>query len=179
MPSNIMPFALPLLHIDDNPEDRFLIEEAIRATSTRFDFRGVDDLETAIAYFGFLPRVTQPAGPTRPALVLLDYDLGVHCGPDFLYWLRSQHQNTTIPVVVYSGSSGEARVRECYAQGANYFLRKAQSFAGTKAIIRALHFCFCLTRPSFQCLARLPESEPDPRLVQPIKVNELECEVYS
>jgi hypothetical protein len=68
----------------------------------------------------------------------------------------------SIPVVMYSGSVGGHHVLECYAAGANQFLRKAQSFAGAQTIIRTLHLCMSFFPPRFGPLARLPEYEPDP-----------------
>lgn len=164
MRSNRKRPVLHLLHIDDDPNDRRLIQEAIRTTRTPFYFHGAEDLEAAMDHFTFLPRVNRPFCRPRPALVLLDYDLGTQCGTDFLYWLRTQHLNTAIPVVMYSGSGDDGQVRECYAYGANQFLRKAQSLDRSETVIRALHACFFLRILNFQFLARLPESEPDPRL---------------
>ncbi len=176
MPSKISRLVLPLLHIDDNRHDRFLIQEAIRATNTPFEFHGVAGLQAAVDYFlqsalehfPLAPNPDCPPGHPRPALILLDYDQGFQCGTDFLYWLRTLHRNTAIPVVLYSGSEGDDHVSDCYANGATHFLKKAQSVTRIQAVVRALHLCFSLPTPRFQCLARLPESEPDPRIAQPL-----------
>jgi CheY-like chemotaxis protein len=158
---------LPLLHIEDNPDDRSLIEEAIRSTETPFSFHGVGDLDAATQYFAFLPKLKRPAGRPRPALVLLDYDLGAQCGTDFLYWLRTQRRNTATPVVMYSACARDGHIGECYANGANHFLRKPLSFTRIQVVVWALHLCFSLPTPHFEHLARLPESEPDPRTPNP------------
>lgn len=167
MPSNSKSSAIPILHIDDNPNDRFLVRTAIYSARIPFAFHEAPDLEAAGAYFAFLPQLNRPFLHCRPALVLLDCDLGIQSGTDFLYWLRTQHRNSAIPVVMYSGSAGPNLIRECYALGANYFLRKAQTFDRTTAVIRSLHTCFSLPIPHFQYLARLPESEPDPSITEP------------
>ncbi|HVV70716.1 MAG TPA: response regulator, partial [Verrucomicrobiae bacterium] len=104
----------------------------------------------------------------RPSLVLLDYDLGARCGTDFLYWLRILHRNSAIPVVMYTGSAGGHNIVECYAKGANHFLRKPQSFTRVEAIVRTLRACFSAPTPSLNFLASLPESQPDPRGVQSV-----------
>lgn len=166
MPSNNKLTLLPLVHIDDNANDRFLVEEAIRFTKTPFEFHGVASLEDATEYFGFLPAVNRLCKHGRPALVLLDYDLGPHKATDFLYWLRTLHRNTAIPVVIYSGSAETAHVGTCYANGANYFLRKARSFDRLVNVIRKLHICFCLPNPRFDGLVRLEECEPNPNLME-------------
>lgn len=167
MPPNTKSVSRILLHIDDNLDDRLLLQAAIASSDAPFDFHGADGLETAVAYFAFLPRVNCAPGQPRPALVLLDYDLGAQCGTDFLYWLRVQHRNTAIPVIMYSGSASAASVAECYELGANYFLRKPMSFNRTMAVIRTLRACFSYPTPRFEFLARLHESEPDPRMSVP------------
>ncbi len=169
-------FILPLLHIDDNPAERLLVQQAIRATDTPFDFHGADGLQSAVDYFlqsaiENFPLMSQPGrlpGHPRPALVLLDYDLSGQCGTDFLYWLRTLHRNTALPVIMYTGSAGDSHISECYAHGATHFLRKSRSFQGIMAVLRTLHVCFSLPTPQFQFLARLPESEPDPRAAAPV-----------
>ncbi|HVV71110.1 MAG TPA: hypothetical protein VHI52_06375, partial [Verrucomicrobiae bacterium] len=67
---------LPLLHIDDDANDRLLIQEAIASTNTRFEYHGVEDLDSAVKFFGFLPHINPSLDHPRPSLVLLDYDLG-------------------------------------------------------------------------------------------------------
>lgn len=162
--------VLPLLHIDDNADDRLLIEEAIGVSHTAFEFHGVDSVQAATDYF-FQSAIENLPWPghvgrlhahPRPALVLLDYDLGAQCGTDFLYWLRTLHHNTVLPVVMYCGSVSRGHVGECYAHGATHFLRKAASFARITDIVRTLHVCFSYRPPRFQFLVRLPESRPDP-----------------
>lgn len=171
MPTNAITFspALPLLHIDDNANDRLLVQEAIRFTNTSFEFYGVDGVNSAVDYFAL--RADCSATHPRPVLILLDYDLGIECGTDFLCWLCAQRHSPPIPVIIYSGSVGHAQVKECYAKGADYFLRKAQSLGGTMAIIRALHLCFSLPRLHFQFLAHLPEAVPNTRIKRPSPVD--------
>jgi two-component system, chemotaxis family, response regulator Rcp1 len=80
--------ALSMLHIDDNPNDRLLVKEAILLTGTPFTFYEADNPDAAMAYFELrAPRVEHNQTP-RPAIVLLDYDMGMHTGLDFLHWLR-------------------------------------------------------------------------------------------
>ena len=181
MPSKISHRVFPLLHIDHNPDDRSLIQEAIRATEIPFQYHGVDGIQAAVGYFrqSAIEQFPFPLRPhdtlehPRPALILLDYDFGIHCGTDFLYWLRTLHGNTAIPVVLYSGSVsegqvGEGQVSDCYANGATHFLRKAQSVSRIQTVVRTLHLCFTLPTPRFKYLAGLAESEPDHRIAQPV-----------
>jgi CheY-like chemotaxis protein len=152
--------AVPLLYIDDSANDRLLVKEAISLTSTPFAFYQAEGMESAIPYF-------QDDGPKQfphPSLVLLDYDLGDHTGVDFLYWLRTLKKITALPVVMFSGSPGKAHVAECYAAGANHFVRKPKDLARLKIIVRTLHVSFVsLHSPGPIQIQLLEEYRPDPR----------------
>jgi len=151
--------ALPLLHVDDNPNERLFVRQAILLTKTPFAYYEADSLESAITQFE-----SHRGSPTqhRPELVLLDYDLGDHTGADFLYWLRLTKRLNSTPVVMLSGSVGKPHIGECYASGANYFLRKPKTLARLKIIIRALHAGIIAgQRPDPIC--SLLEFLPDPK----------------
>jgi hypothetical protein len=64
---------IPLLHIDDNPDDRLLVREAIVLTKTRFRFCEADSLEAAIPYFKLVAGGPEREEYPRPAIILLDY----------------------------------------------------------------------------------------------------------
>jgi hypothetical protein len=63
---------------------------------------------------------------------------------------------------MYSGSSGSRHVSECYASGANHFLRKGDSLSAIQTIFSTLNHCMSFTPPRFGPLIELPEYEPDP-----------------
>ena len=148
---------LPLLHIDDSPNDRALVQQAIFLTGTPFAFYEADGLESAIFYF---KSRSEPRQRPRPALVLLDYDLGAQTGVDFLYWLRLMKKAPSIPVVMFSGSVGKRNFAECYSMGANHFINKPSDLARLKIIVRTLHRSLVSNRP--ELIRRLQEYHPDP-----------------
>ena len=154
--------SLPLLHIDDSPNERQLVKVAILQTHTPFDFFEAAGMESAIAHF----RVRwAEAGQKRypaTALVLLDYDLGDHTGVDFLYWLRLTKRNTSTPVIILSSSVGELHVEECYEIGASQFLNKPKSMARLKIIVRTLH-AGLLSHEHPNPISFLQEYRADPR----------------
>ena len=82
------------------------------STHTPFEFYEANGLDAAMPYF----QLADSKHP-RPALVLLDYEMGGHTGLDFLYWLRGLKKITGLPVVMLSGSPGRDHVVECYAAG--------------------------------------------------------------
>jgi hypothetical protein len=102
--------TVPLLHIDDSAADRLLVKEAIALTKSPFALYQCDGLDSAVAYFTACNAAQAELHP-RPALVLLDYDLGGYqTGCEFLHWLRVAQRNTTTSVVMFSGTSGRLHV---------------------------------------------------------------------
>ena len=153
---------LPLLYIDDSVNDRLLVREAILLTKTPFAFYQADGMESAILYFQSHGHDGEPKSFPRPALVLLDYDLGNHSGADFLYWLRLIKSITSIPVVMFSGSPGPPHVAECYANGANCFLSKPKDLTRLKIIVHTLHLSLVSQRRP-EPIQLLEEYQADPR----------------
>jgi len=153
--------VFPLLHIDDNEDDRLLIREAIALTKTPLALYQAAELNAAIPYFKVEKEGKEAKEYPRPALVLLDCDLGDQNGADFLYWLRLMKKQVSIPVVMFSGLAGERNVAECYEQGATYFLRKAMGLTSLKVVVRGLYQS--LKRKIPRPILRLPEYVPDPR----------------
>ena len=153
--------VFPLLHIEDNGDDRLLVREAIFLTKTPLAFYEAPDIDSAMPYFQFGKDVQEAKEFPRPAVVLLDYDLGQQTGADFLYWLRLMKKLVSIPVVMLSGSVGERNVAECYEQGANYFLRKARGLTSLKEIVRGVYESIRRNIPG--PIIGLAEYMPDPR----------------
>jgi CheY-like chemotaxis protein len=153
---------LPLLHIDDDARERQLVREAIFLSDTPFAYFEADQIEAAIPFFQSANQRDQRQYP-RPALVLLDYDLGEHTGVDFLYWLRSLKKVTSIPVVMFSSSVNKSNLGECYANGASYFLNKPNSLSRLKLILEALYKAVSSPQPRPNPIMALAEYMPDPR----------------
>jgi CheY-like chemotaxis protein len=151
--------SFPLLHVDDSANERFLVKRAIFVTKTPFALYGAAGLESAIPYFQC--HLHQPEKFPRPAMVLLDYEMGDHTGADFLYWLRAMKKITSIPVVLFSGSVGNRHVASCYATGANYFISKPKDSQRLKEIVQALYHSLLSQRPGPILL--LDEYQQDPR----------------
>jgi CheY-like chemotaxis protein len=160
--SNSNDRALPLLQIDDSPDDRHLVEQAIFLTNTQFKFHGAASFEDALPYFQSHGDEGEQQEFPCPALVLLDYDLGKSKGTDFLYWLRVMKKMPTVQVVVFSGSANQDDIEDCYANGANHFLSKPNDLTRLKAIVRSLHLSLSILKLP-DPLALLPEYQPDPR----------------
>lgn len=63
-----------------------------------------------------------------PRLILMDVHLPKLSGPELLKALRADDRFRSVPIVMFSGSSMESDVRECYDLGAQAFVTKPVDF---------------------------------------------------
>ncbi len=105
---------------DDDPDDRFLFEEALSLAdeSVRylFAFDGIDALEQ-------LDSVEMQL----PDLIFMDVNMPRMNGIDCLKEIKSSEKLRSIPVVMYSTSSYYQT--ECIEYGAAHYLEKPNDFA--------------------------------------------------
>src|SRR3954464_15141329 len=90
-----------VLHVDDDPSDTLLMEQACRKAGVSFQLRSVADGEAAIAYLSgegiYADRERHPL----PALVLLDLKMPRKTGFDVLKWIRVRSTYKPLPVVIF------------------------------------------------------------------------------
>ena len=105
----------PLLLVEDNPGDARLLEEAAsQALASELSV-----VSTGSEAIEFVTRSGAYAEASRPALILLDWNLPDMDGGQVLATLREDPTLDPIPVIVLTGSQSDAGVRESYSQGAN------------------------------------------------------------
>ena len=118
---------LPVLLVDDNPDDVLLMRRAFRATSITAPLVVVNGGAAAIEYLsGAEPYSDRTAHPL-PLLMLLDLKMPRVSGFDVLTWLRKQPTLKRLPVVVLTSSSQEEDVNRAYDLGVNSYIVKASS----------------------------------------------------
>jgi CheY-like chemotaxis protein len=139
-----------LLVVEDDANDRFLIERAIRKSQIANPLRMVEDGEQAIAYLSGEGRFTDRAEFPLPILVLLDLKLPRRSGIEVLTWIRANPRFLTLPVVVLTSSPESGDVRRAYQAGANSYLVKPVAFEGLHKMIESVGLYWLV-------LSRLPE----------------------
>ena len=73
---------------------------------------------------------------TLPALVLLDFNLPGTDGRTVLGKLKQDAKLHSIPVIIFSTSSNERDIEDCYQLGANIYLTKPIEYAALEEKIR-------------------------------------------
>lgn len=148
---------IPILYIDDNPNERFFIQNVLERLNSNFQLIYLNSLKQGMDYLSgigpFADRETYPL----PRFILLDYSLGPKTGADLLRWMRGQPEFALIPTAVYSNSQHPDCIGISYEAGANHFLNKPESIQRLEEVMRVLEQSLSSQPPSFELLLQLPE----------------------
>lgn len=108
--------------VDDDPDDQLLFSEALReADATALCFtamNGIDALEKLKSDFAVMPN-----------LVFMDVNMPRMNGIDCLKKMQQDTVLKVIPVIMYSTSCSPAYQKECFENGAVYYMEKPNDFA--------------------------------------------------
>ena len=125
-----------ILYADDDPDDRFLAERAVRETGLDAELMLVEDGQEALDY---LAGRGPFAGTPRPALILLDLNMPRRDGLATLKAIKADATLRRIPVVILTTSGAQRHVAASYDHGANTYIVKPTTGAALVTIFRALH----------------------------------------
>jgi CheY-like chemotaxis protein len=117
-----------VLLIDDDPDEAFLMEEALRELGRPVRFHHIDNSEevfTALALY-------------RPQLVFMDVNMPRRNGIECLRRWRNQGILNKVPVIIYSSSDQDGLIQQAYAEGASLYLCKPPTFSVLTGSLAAL-----------------------------------------
>lgn len=136
---------LPILLVEDDPDDEFLIEQAFRTAAPGVRLHVVSDGEAAQHYLSGSGKYGDRTAHPFPALVLLDINLPKRTGLEVLEWMKQHPDLAHVPVIILSSSTQETEVERAYALDANAYLSKEgpidaldRMAAGIAALLEAL-----------------------------------------
>ena len=129
---------ITILVADDDPDDRFLIEEAFKENriSNPLDF--VEDGEQLLAYLRRESEWERLAGEPYPGLILLDLNMPKMDGRAALKEMKTNEKFSSIPVVILTTSKADEDVDRTYCSGVNSFISKPVTFEGLVEIVRVI-----------------------------------------
>ncbi|WP_349358300.1 response regulator [Stappia sp.] len=128
-----------ILLVEDDPDDVRIIVKALETSPIPVAITTVDNGHAAL---GELERISA-AGEAPPDLVLLDLNLPVLSGTEFLARLRKHAVFGAIPVCVFTTADDAVTIRRAYAAGANAVVTKADSLVGmSEALHTIVEFWF-------------------------------------
>ncbi len=130
--------TLPILVAEDDDNDYFLLDRAIRKAGVRNPVHRVLNGQEVINYLsGSSPYSDRTAYPF-PHLLLLDLKLPVKHGFDVLEWIRGRQETKALLVVMHSSSKQGDDVHKSYELGANGYVPKATSTDDLIEVVAAL-----------------------------------------
>ena len=125
-----LPQIEEILLIEDNPDDRVLIERALRKNKASKSIMTACDGAEALDYLFGLESFSGRDTQHMPELIVLDLKLPKIDGLGVLETIRSNACTRSIPVVILTSSDHDRDLVESYQLGANCYLRKNVDFVG-------------------------------------------------
>ncbi len=131
---------IEVLLVEDDPDDVILMARSLRTSDFDISLKVADNGLEAL-------RILRSEYPTEnadmPNLVLLDLNMPIMNGREFLAEIRKDPALDSIPVIVITTSDDPEIVREAYQYGANSVVTKATTVAGMAELMRLVtHYWF-------------------------------------
>jgi len=123
-----------ILMVENDPDDRFLVDEMFRSEDFQADVDFVYGRELA----GYIEDT-----PQRPHLILLSVNAQPYDANSLIRLLRETEGYRSIPIVVLSESDLPSEVEKTYRTGANSYIKKPDNYADTIFKIKTfIHYWF-------------------------------------
>jgi DNA-binding response OmpR family regulator len=115
----------PVVLVEDNQSDVFLVKEAIAAHSLKIDLRVVTDGAQAVA---LVTAIDSDPGANVPGLFLLDLNLPRVSGLEVIASVRHSKRCAKTPVLIVTSSDSDKDRTEAATRGANAYFRKPSGY---------------------------------------------------
>jgi len=127
-----------ILMADDDPDDRFLAEQAFRELGNGGDLRFVQDGEELMHYLRRSGIYADPTVCPRPALILLDLNMPKKDGRQALAEIKSDPDLQSIHVAIWTTSQEMEDRIQCQKEGADDYVTKPAGYAELVSSIKRL-----------------------------------------
>ena len=125
--------------VDDDPNDRILIERAFRAVGVKDPIQVLHDGLEAIAYMKGEGKYADRGLFTYPTFITTDLKMPGADGFAVLEHLKRNPEWAVIPTVVLTGSKDLDDIKRAYALGASSYHVKPHSSADLRLQLKVLH----------------------------------------
>jgi CheY-like chemotaxis protein len=127
--------TVTVLLVEDDPDDVYLTQEALRAGKLRLSLVAVSDGAEAMQY---LRSEAGYAERRRPDLILLDLNLPGMDGREVLTAVKDDPALTDIPVVILTTSKAEEDIAASYRQHANCYISKPVGIEQFRSVVASI-----------------------------------------
>ena len=133
----------PILVVEDDPVDREMIELAFKRAAVENPVVTVSDGREALDYLEAAGRFSDRREQDMPAVIVLDLDMPLMDGHEFLSLLHTKPEFALIPVVVLTTSQFDQDLIQSYVLGANSCITKPGDFEQLVQIAGAIGSYWC------------------------------------
>lgn len=130
--------AISILLAEDDPDDRYLIGEALEENLVTNELYIVEDGEELLDYLYQRGKYHEKEKWPRPGLILLDLNMPRKDGREVLGEIKADPELRRIPIVVLTTSQAEDDITYTYDQGISGYITKPVSFSGLLETIKAV-----------------------------------------
>ncbi|SDU36266.1 response regulator [Stappia sp. ES.058] len=123
-----------ILLVEDDPDDIRIIQKSLETSPVPVRITTAENGADALVALDGLAA----SGSPPPDLILLDLNLPVMGGTEFLARLRAHAQFSAIPVCVFTTADDPVTIRSAYAAGANAVVTKADSLTGMSEVLHTI-----------------------------------------
>ena len=127
--------SVTVLLVEDDPDDVYLTQEALRTSKQRLSLVVVSD---GVAAMQYLRSHAGYAEYRRPDLILLDLNLPRMDGREVLTAVRDDPSLTDIPVVILTTSKAEEDIAASYRQHANCYISKPVGIEEFRSVVASI-----------------------------------------
>jgi CheY-like chemotaxis protein len=127
-----------ILLAEDDPDDRYLISEALDENRLTNQLYIVEDGEELLDYLYQRGKYVDGEKWPRPGLILLDLNMPRKDGREVLAEIKADPELRRIPIVVLTTSHAEEDLLRSYDMGVSGFITKPVSFNGLLEIMKAI-----------------------------------------
>ena len=126
-----------ILLVEDNADDVFLMERALRAARIVNPMIVVESGQEAMDYLSGAGNFADRGAYPLPAVMFLDLKLPFVYGHDVLAWIRQRREFESLIVIILTSSNEARDLSRCYALGANSYLVKPPTSEQIEAMAKA------------------------------------------
>jgi CheY-like chemotaxis protein len=127
-----------ILMADDDADDRFLAEDALKEAKVNNHLRFVVDGEDLMDYLCNRGKYIDVAANPRPGLLLVDLNMPRKDGREAIAEIKKDPDLCRIPIVVLTTSKAEEDVLRTYELGVAGYVTKPVSFEGLVEVMKAI-----------------------------------------
>jgi CheY-like chemotaxis protein len=120
---------------DDNPDDFYLVKDALEENSLSCDLRLVSDGKELLNYLYQMGAYAKPGEAPQPELILMYMHTSENDGWKTIAAIKSDPSLRWIPIVVVNGSKKPEDITRCYDIGASSYISIPETFESLVDVI--------------------------------------------